>query len=69
MLQVLGYMLHGSVVCDSGSSDKIIEHVDQFLKVLLSPFLFFFTVKSILLCFYLLQPLYDFAEYCIFYVR
>lgn len=41
MLQVLGYMIHGSVVCDSGSSDKIIEYVDRFLKVLLSPFLFF----------------------------
>lgn len=51
MLQVLGYMLHGSVVCDSGSSDKIIEHVDQFLKILLSPFLFFFygEVDSVML--------------------
>lgn len=51
MLQVLGYMLHGSVVCDSGSSDKIIEYVDRFLKVLLSPFLFFFygEVDSVML--------------------
>lgn len=50
MLQVLGYMIHGSVVCDSGSSDKIIEHVEQFLKVLLSPFLFFYgEVDSVML--------------------